>query len=545
MTNSNDNNSANNDTILDVKDLSITFQQEGGPLKAVDNISFTLNKGESVALIGESGSGKSVTAHAILKLLPNSQQTAGQIFFGHQDPVEIQSLPDAQLRTLRGGKISMIFQEPMMALNPLHSVSKQIGESLLQHDPLLKETELKQRILNLLNEVGIPEPEARMSFYPHQLSGGQRQRIMIAMAIANEPELLIADEPTTALDVTIQAQILTLLTQLQTARNMTLLLITHDFNVVKQVAQRCLVMQQGHIVERLSIEQLFDKAHGPEHPYTQALLAAEPSGVPLTIPEPKEVLTTQMLKVWFPTYSGIFKRVAGYTKAVDGISLSVRKGETVGIVGESGSGKSTLAMAILRLIESEGEIELENHRLDQLTSKQMRQYRANYQVVFQDPFGSLSPRLCVEDIIGEGLRLHEPSLDTTTYTQRICDTLEAVDIDPNIRFRYPHEFSGGQRQRIAIARALILNPRVIILDEPTSALDRSVQGQVIDLLRSLQQKHQLSYLFISHDLKVVKALSHRVIVMRQGKVVETGPTQALFDHPKEAYTQALLQAAFH
>ena len=529
------------EVLLDVKDLSVAFKQSDKEFLAVDHISFSLNKGETLALVGESGSGKSVSALSILKLLPYpaASHPSGQVMFKGQDLLDAD---EADLRQVRGRNITMIFQEPMTSLNPLHSVEKQIGEILELHQGL-KGQKARDVIVGLLEKVGIREAASRLSSYPHQLSGGQRQRVMIAMALANKPDLLIADEPTTALDVTVQAQILKLLKDLQKEFGMALLLITHDLGIVRNMADNVCVMQKGRIVEAGSAKTVFAN---PQHAYTKMLLAAEPKGQP-----PKadlsatKIVETKNLKVWFPIKQGFFRKTTGHIKAVDGLDLILRSGQTLGIVGESGSGKTTTGLAIMRLISSQGEISFKNQRIDQFKSKDMRPLRKDMQVVFQDPFGSLSPRLSVLQIVEEGLTIQQPNLNAANRRERVAQALTEVGLDPNNMDRYPHEFSGGQRQRIAIARALALEPKFIMLDEPTSALDMSVQAQVVDLLRALQEKHNLSYLFISHDLKVVRALANDVIVMRDGIVVERGPTTDIFNNPQQPYTKALLAAALN
>ncbi|WP_319483558.1 ABC transporter ATP-binding protein [uncultured Cohaesibacter sp.] len=525
--------------LLSVRDLSVAFLQDGKEQLAVDRISFELEKGETMALVGESGSGKSVSALSILKLLPYpaASHPSGQILF---DGIDLLNAPDKTLRAVRGNRISMIFQEPMSSLNPLHTVEKQIGEVLSIHHGM-GEKQARERVLELLNDVGIREPEKRLKSYPHQLSGGQRQRVMIAMALANEPELLIADEPTTALDVTVQAQILELLRSLQKTHGMALLFITHDLGIVEKLADKVCVMTKGEIVERGPTKELFAN---PTHPYTRHLLNSEPSGEARPVADDAPVLLeTDDLKVWFPIKRGFMRKIVGHIKAVDGISLSIRTGETLGIVGESGSGKTTLGLALLRMISSEGPIVFQGHHLDGLNSKAMRDKRGDMQIVFQDPFGSLSPRMSIAQIVDEGLAIHAPELSEEERDAKVVAVLREVGIDPDTRHRYPHEFSGGQRQRISIARAMVLEPKFVMLDEPTSALDMSVQAQVVDLLRDLQAKHGLTYLFISHDLKVVRALSNRVIVMRNGKVVEEGTVERIFKAPETDYTKALMAAA--
>ena len=529
------------EALLDVKDLSVAFKQSGQEFLAVDHVSFSLNKGETLALVGESGSGKSVSALSILKLLayPAASHPSGQVLFKGQDLLDAD---EADLRQVRGRNITMIFQEPMTSLNPLHSVEKQIGEILELHQGV-KGQKARDVIVGLLEKVGIREAASRLGSYPHQLSGGQRQRIMIAMALANKPDLLIADEPTTALDVTVQAQILKLLKDLQKEFGMALLLITHDLGIVRNMADNVCVMQKGKIVEAGSAKSVFAN---PQHAYTKMLLAAEPKGQP---PKPdlsaQKIVETKNLKVWFPIKQGFFRKTTGHIKAVDGLDLILRAGQTLGIVGESGSGKTTTGLAIMRLISSQGEITFKDQRIDQFKSKDMRPLRKDMQVVFQDPFGSLSPRLSVLQIVEEGLIIQQPTLNAGDRRERVAQALSEVGLDPHNMDRYPHEFSGGQRQRIAIARALALEPKFIMLDEPTSALDMSVQAQVVDLLRALQEKHNLSYLFISHDLKVVRALANELIVMRDGIVVERGPTIDIFNNPQQPYTKALLAAALN
>jgi len=526
--------------LLSVRDLSVAFTQGGRTSLAVDRISFDIGKGETVALVGESGSGKSVSALSVLKLLPYppASHPSGKILFDGED---LLALGEKDLRRVRGNKVTMIFQEPMTSLNPLHTIEQQIVEVLRLHQGM-GEKKARARVLELLNEVGIREPEKRLGAYPHQLSGGQRQRVMIAMALANEPELLIADEPTTALDVTVQAQILELLARLKRAKGMSVLFITHDLGIVRKIADRVCVMTKGQIVETGPTKQIFDN---PQHAYTRHLLAAEPKGrAPKADPQAKPVMTGQDIKVWFPIKQGFFRKVVDHVKAVDGIDVTVRAGQTVGVVGESGSGKTTLGLALSRMISSTGAIRFEGKDINQLSFNDMRPLRSELQIVFQDPYGSLSPRMSVSEIIEEGLRIHEPKLDADERDRRVVDVLEEVGLDPATRVRYPHEFSGGQRQRIAIARAMVLKPRFVMLDEPTSALDMSVQAQVVDLLRDLQARHELAYLFISHDLKVVRALANDVIVMRGGKVIEAGPCEQIFDNPQTDYTRALISAAF-
>jgi len=528
----------NQDNLIEIRDLAVEFVSGEGCQRVVENISFDIRRGETLALVGESGSGKSVTAHSILRLLPYplARHPSGTIHYAGQD---LLTLSEKKLQGIRGNRIAMIFQEPMTSLNPLQSIEKQINEVLGLHKGLTGK-DATRRTLELLELVGIPEPAKRLKALPHELSGGQRQRVMIAMALANEPELLIADEPTTALDVTVQLKILELLKDLQARLGMALLLISHDLNVVKQIANRVCVMQRGCIVEQASCDELF---RSPQHPYTKVLLGAEPSGGPSPNPAGAPLLEVDDLRVWFPIKKGLFKKTVDHVKAVDGIHFSLPKGQTLGIVGESGSGKSTLGLAILRLIGSQGAIRFQGETLDCLSQQQIRPLRRQMQVVFQDPFGSLSPRMSVSEIVGEGLRIHRMG---TAHEQEmaIIEALREVGLDPETRHRYPHEFSGGQRQRIAIARALVLKPALILLDEPTSALDRTVQRQVVELLRSLQTKYNLTYLFISHDLAVVKALSHQLMVVKQGQVVEQGDAQAIFAAPQHPYTQQLLEAAF-
>ena len=529
------------EVLLEVKDLSVAFRQGGKTSTAVDHVSFTINKGETVALVGESGSGKSVTALSVLKLLPYPAAThpSGQILYNGQDLLDAD---ETDLRAVRGRNITMIFQEPMTSLNPLHTVEKQIGEILELHSDLRGE-KARARIIDMLGKVGIRNAEERLSAFAHQLSGGQRQRVMIAMALANNPDLLIADEPTTALDVTVQAQILALLKDLQKEFGMALLLITHDLGIVRNMADRVCVMQKGKIVEEAPVEKLFAS---PQHAYTKMLLAAEPKGNPPKIdPAAETLVATDNLKIWFPIKKGFFRKTVGHIKAVDGISCEVKAGQTLGIVGESGSGKTTLGLAIMRLISSEGPITFRGKRIDGVKSKEMRPLRKDMQVVFQDPFGSLSPRLSVLQIVEEGLLIQNPSMKADERRARVGQALSETGLDPETMDRSPHEFSGGQRQRIAIARALALQPKFIMLDEPTSALDMSVQAQVVELLRNLQAKHNLGYLFISHDLRVVRALANEVIVMRNGLVVERGDSKQIFESPREEYTKALLSASLN
>ena len=526
--------------LLSIRDLKVDFRSGDRVLPAVRGVSFDIGRGETVALVGESGSGKSVTALSILKLLPypQAQHPAGEILFQGQD---LMAASAQELRGIRGGPISMIFQEPMSSLNPLHRVERQIGEALKTHQGLGK-TAARARTLDLLREVGIPDPEAKLQAFPHQLSGGQRQRVMIAMALANNPDLLIADEPTTALDVTVQAQILDLLRTLQARHGMAILFITHDLGIVRKMADTTHVMTGGEIVESGPTEQIFA---APQHAYTQELLAAEPRGKPpVSTPGARPVLEAKGLKVWFPVRSGIFMRTTGHFKAVDDIDIVVREGETLGVVGESGSGKTTLGRALLRLIASRGDIAFVGRPIDTLSWRALRPLRKDMQIVFQDPFGSLSPRMAIAEIVAEGLEVHQKGLGRAEIDARVIQALTEVGLDPEARFRYPHEFSGGQRQRVAIARAMVLEPKLVVLDEPTSALDMSVQAQVVDLLRELQQRHGLTYLFISHDLRVVRALANQLMVMRNGKVVEHGPAAEIFAAPQSDYTKALMAAAF-
>jgi len=524
-------------SLLVVKNLHVAFRQDGVETPAVKGVSFEVGKGETVALVGESGSGKSVTALSTVKLLAPSARIKGSVTY---DGREMIGADDATLRDVRGNDVSFIFQEPMTSLNPLHTIEKQIRESIELHQGLRGQA-ARDRIIELLGQVGIPDPEARLGGYPHQLSGGQRQRVMIAMALANNPELLIADEPTTALDVTIEAQILTLLAELQKARGMGLLFITHDLGVVRRIADRVCVMKDGEIVEQGLTETIFTN---PQHPYTKMLLDAETAGSPAPVPENADVIAqTDKLRIWFPIKRGLLRRTVGHIKAVNEATLTIRAGETIGIVGESGSGKTTLALAVMRLISSEGRISFIGHDIQGWRSGQLQPLRRDMQMVFQDPYGSLSPRMTVEDIVAEGLGVHglEPGQDKRKL---VSDILTEVGLSPDMVDRYPHEFSGGQRQRIAVARAMILKPKLVVLDEPTSALDRTVQVQIVELLRDLQAKYRLAYLFISHDLRVVRALSHKVMVMKQGDVVETGTAQEIFDDPKTAYTRTLMTAAF-
>src|SRR5476651_767119 len=529
-----------NQPLLDVRDLSVAFHQPSGISVAVNHISFAIRRGECMALVGESGSGKSVSALSILKLLPypTASHPSGSIHFKGR---ELLDLSEREMRGIRGNDISIIFQEPMTSLNPLHTIEQQIGEILLLHRGMTG-APARARILELLTQVGIPNPETRLKSYPHQMSGGQRQRVMIAMALANEPDLLIADEPTTALDVTVQAQILALLAEIRARLGMSLLFITHDLGIVRKIAQRVCVMKDGKIVEHGTVERVFTD---PQHVYNRQLLAAEPKGNPAPAnPYGEIVMKTDDLKVWFPIKRGVLRRTVGHIKAVDGVSVEVRKGETLGVVGESGSGKTTLGLAILRLISSDGPVVFMGNTIQGLKFKQMRPYRRNMQIVFQDPYGSLSPRMSVSDIIEEGLKVHHSHLSRAEREGRVVAALTEVGLDTQTRFRYPHEFSGGQRQRIAVARALVLEPTFIMLDEPTSALDMIIQAQMVDLLRNLQRKRDLTYMFISHDLRVVAALASKLLVLRNGKMVEEGAAADLFKNPKSDYTRALFAAAF-
>jgi microcin C transport system ATP-binding protein len=529
-----------NQPLLSVRDLSVAFHQGGRTTLAVDKVSFQIKRGECVALVGESGSGKSVSALSVMKLLPypNASHPSGSIRFKGR---ELLDLPEPEMRGIRGSDISIIFQEPMTSLNPLHTIEAQIGEMIQLHNPT-SHALARKRTLELLTQVGIPDPETRLSSYPHQLSGGQRQRVMIAMALANEPDLLIADEPTTALDVTVQAQILALLAEIRSRLGMSLLFITHDLGIVRRIADTVCVMKSGQIVEQGPVEQVFE---APKHPYTRDLLAAEPKPDPAP-PQPHApvVMSADDLKVWFPIKRGIMRKTVGHIKAVDGVSIAVRKGETLGVVGESGSGKTTLGLALLRLISSNGRIVFLGKDIQGLRFKEMRPFRRDMQIVFQDPFGSLSPRMSIADIIDEGLSVHQPRLTREEREARVVKALEDVGLNPETRFRYPHEFSGGQRQRISIARAIVLEPDFIVLDEPTSALDMLLQAQMVDLLRDLQRKRDLTYMFISHDLRVVASLASHLIVMRGGKVVEEGQAAELFKSPRTDYTRALFAAAF-
>ena len=526
--------------LLSVRDLHVDFAQSGEVTHAVRGISFDIAPGGTLALVGESGSGKSVTALSVLKLLPypSARHPKGEVLFKGKD---LLAASERELRGVRGNAISMIFQEPMTSLNPLHSIEKQVSEVLTLHRGL-NAPQARKRVIGLLELVQLPDPESRLASFPHQLSGGQRQRVMIAMALANEPDLLIADEPTTALDVTVQAQILDLLKDLQGRLGMAMLFITHNLGIVRKIADTVAVMTEGKIVETGPTETVFA---APQHSYTRHLLAAEPKGAPpasdLTA---KAVLEGSGIKVWFPVRRGLLRRTVGHIKAVDGVDVLVREGQTLGVVGESGSGKSTLGLALLRLIASSGRIAFVGRDIAGLGWQAMRPLRRDMQIVFQDPYGSLSPRMTVADIIAEGLGVHFPKLAAAERDRKVAKALREVGLDPATGHRYPHEFSGGQRQRIAVARAMVVEPKFVVLDEPTSALDMSVQAQVVDLLRELQGRHGLAYLFISHDLKVVRALCNDVIVLRNGRIVEQGPAAQIFADPQHEYTRALMAAAF-
>ena len=537
--------------LLQVDDLSVIFDMPSGPIEAVQDVTFSLDRGETLAIVGESGSGKSVTALSILQLLPypRARHPSGSIRFRDR---ELMGAPHAVMRDIRGDRIAMIFQEPMTALNPLHSVERQIGEILLLHKKL-PQSEVRRRILELLDLVGIADAAERLGAYPHELSGGQRQRVMIAMALANEPDILIADEPTTALDVTIQAQILSLLKRLQERMGMAILLITHDLTIVRNFADRVAVMNAGRLVESGNVEEVFAR---PQHAYTRQLLAAEPKGMPVAVsPEAPVLVRTENLRIWFPVKAGVLRRIKSFIKAVDGVTLTLREGHTIGVVGESGSGKSTLGLALLRLQPREAlrdstgalhpaAISFAGRRIERLPMDTFRALRRDMQIVFQDPFESLSPQLTIGEIVGEGLDVHGIGASKAEREAMIVDAMREVGLDPGSRHRYPHEFSGGQRQRVAIARAIVLKPRFVVLDEPTSALDMSVQAQIVDLLRDLQRKYKLAYLFISHDLRVIRAMADEIVVMRGGKVVEQGSASQILNAPRHSYTQALMAAAF-
>ncbi|MEA3410646.1 MAG: ABC transporter ATP-binding protein [Pseudomonadota bacterium] len=526
--------------LLEIRGLEVVFGTGRDAVSAVRGVDLDVGKGEIVALVGESGSGKSVTALSIPRLLPSppAHHPRGSIRFDGEDLLRAE---DRKLRDVRGGRIDLIFQEPMSSLNPLHTIEKQIGEMLMLHQGL-SGAAARERIVGLLDKVGIPDARERLGAYPHQLSGGQRQRVMIAMALANDPELLIADEPTTALDVTVQAQILDLLKTLQRETGMAMLFITHDLGIVRRLAERVYVMQSGKMVEEGLVAEVFER---PSHAYTRQLLDAEPGGHPAeAAPQAQVAMAAQNLRVWFPIKKGLLRRTVDHIKAVDDITLNVREGHTVGVVGESGSGKTTLGLALLRLCSSHGRIRFMGKDIQDLKSGSLRPMRREMQVVFQDPYGSLSPRMSIAQIIAEGIDLHKLASTPEARDALVCQALEEVGLDPDSRHRYPHEFSGGQRQRIAIARAMVLKPRFVVLDEPTSALDVSVQAQIVDLLRELQIRHRLAYLFISHDLRVVRALSDEVVVMKAGRVVEQGPADRIFDQPRQAYTRTLMSAAF-
>lgn len=524
-----------NNTVLTIENLSVGFGRKNAIEQVTHNVSLSINKGETLALVGESGSGKSVTANSVLKLLPkgSSHYLTGRVNFAGTD---ILSCSERQLRGIRGGRIGMIFQEPMVSLNPLHKVGKQLVETLAIHRGM-RTNKAQALAVEWLSKVGIRNPEQKINAYPHELSGGERQRVMIAMALINEPELLIADEPTTALDVSVQAQILDLLKDLQQELGMAMLFITHDLSIVRKIADRVAVMKDGELVEEGECVSLFST---PKHPYTKKLIDSDPKGLPVPVTaDARSLLNVEQLKVWFPITGGLFKRTISHVKAVTDMQFDLKQGHSIGLVGESGSGKSTTGMAILKLVESEGSIQYDGNQIQGLDRQEMLPYRSRMQVVFQDPFSALNPRMSVAQVIGEGLRVHQ-ELDESELDQRICDVMKEVDLDPETRHRYPNEFSGGQRQRIAIARALVLKPEFILLDEPTSSLDRTVQAQVLELLKSLQEKYQLTYLFISHDLNVVKSLCHYTIVMKAGEVIEKGKTEQLFSNPRHEYTRQLV-----
>jgi len=533
----------NADPLLEIRNLSVTFAGRGGtkPVEAVKGVSLTLDRGETLALVGESGSGKSVTALSILQLLPYpvaAHSARSSIRFAGE---ELVGATPKRLRRVRGNRIAMVFQEPMTSLNPLHTLERQIVETLFIHRHM-SAGRARERTLELLRLVGLPDAEHRLAAYPHQLSGGQRQRVMIAMAIANEPDILIADEPTTALDVTIQAHVLELLKDLRDRFGMALLLITHDLTIVRKMADKICIMTEGEIVEAGPTAEIFDR---PRHPYTRRLLAAEPKGRAAPAdPAAPELMAAEDIKVWFPIRRGVLRRIGGYVKAVDGVSLAVRTGTTLGVVGESGSGKTTLGLALLRLTEAQGHIRFAGDDIVAQSQRRLRPLRREMQVVFQDPFSSLSPRLSVAQIVEEGLKVHRLAASAAERRRLIETALVEVGLDPEAAERYPHEFSGGQRQRIAIARALVLKPRFVVLDEPTSALDMSVQAQIVELLRELQSRHGLAYLLISHDLRVVRALAHEILVMKDGKIVEAGLTEQVMTAPEHPYTRALMAAAF-
>ena len=524
--------------LLKIENLNVAFPAEERTVEAVKNLSLTIARGETLALVGESGSGKSVTALATVGLLPDTARVTGSVKYAGAEMI---GASQRELMRVRGNDISFIFQEPMTSLNPLHTIEKQLAECLALHQGVTGR-EARGRIVELLNQVGLRDPEERLDAWPHQLSGGQRQRVMIAMALANQPELLIADEPTTALDVTIQAQILALLADLQRARGLSMLFITHDLGIVRKVAQRVAVMKEGEIVETGPTAEVFDN---PQHPYTQMLLAAEPTGRPDPVPaDTRPLIEARKVRVWFPVKRGFFRRTVGHIKACTDIDIDLSTGETLGVVGESGSGKTTLALALMRLIGSQGRITFEGRDIHALRKRDLRALRRDMQIVFQDPYGSLSPRMSIAEIVAEGLGVHGLGDRSISKRDAVAEAMEEVGLDPATMDRYPHEFSGGQRQRVAIARAMILKPRFLVLDEPTSALDMTVQTQIVDLLRDLQRRHQLGYLFISHDLRVVRAMAHKLIVMRNGDVVEAGTADQIFDAPKTEYARALMAAAF-
>ena len=523
--------------LLEVEDLTIDFRMDAATIRAVRGVSFEIETGKTLALVGESGSGKSVSANSILRLLPSSAEVRGRVRFKGRDLLTVN---ERELRGIRGNDISMVFQEPMSSLNPLHTIERQVSEIIVTHRGLRKAA-ARAETLRLLDIVGLTDAASRLDDYPHQLSGGQRQRVMIAMALANEPDLLIADEPTTSLDVTVQAQILSLLQDLQQRLGMAMLFITHDLGIVRHLADKVCVMTEGEIVERGAVDEVFGN---PRHSYTRHLLAAEPRGEPPpTDPNAAVIATTENLRVWFPIKRGLLRRTIGHIKAVDGVELAVREGQTLGIVGESGSGKTTLGRALLRLLPSEGRIVFLGMELQTYGWSEMRPLRKDMQIVFQDPYGSLSPRMTIAEIVAEGLDVHLPALSEEERGRKVSRALIEVGLEPSMMYRYPHEFSGGQRQRVAIARALVLEPKLVVLDEPTSALDMSVQAQVVDLLRMLQSRHGLTYLFISHDLRVVRALANELIVMKDGKVVEAGPAAEIFANPASPYTRQLMNAA--
>jgi microcin C transport system ATP-binding protein len=525
--------------LLVIENLSVAFPSSERTVEAVKQVSLTIARGETLALVGESGSGKSVTALSLVGLLPDTARITGSVKYAGAEMV---GADPRELLRVRGNDISFVFQEPMTSLNPLHTIEGQISESLALHQGVTGPA-ARCRVIELLNQVGLRDPEERLGAWPHQLSGGQRQRVMIAMALANQPDLLIADEPTTALDVTIQAQILELLAELQRAQGLSMLFITHDLGIVRKVAQRVAVMRQGEIVETGPTAQVFDN---PRHPYTRMLLAAEPTGRAGPVPaDTKPLIRGEKVRVWFPVKRGFFKRTVGHIKACTDIDVDLSTGETLGVVGESGSGKTTLALALMRLIGSQGRITFDGRDIHALGKRDLRALRRDMQIVFQDPYGSLSPRMSIAEIIAEGLGVHGLGDRMMSTRDAVAEEMVEVGLDPATMDRYPHEFSGGQRQRVAIARAMILKPRFVVLDEPTSALDMTVQVQIVDLLRELQRKHELGYLFISHDLRVVRAMAHKLIVMRNGDVVESGTADQVFDNPKTDYARALMAAAFN